>query len=132
MEVIMPLETQISVFVKNKVGTLNKLCTALSEAHINIKALSTVDDVDWAIVGLIVDDIEKAKTELQKLGLNCGESQVLTVSMDNKPGKIAKITKKLTDNNISILHAFLTAEGKRSLLVLMTTDNKKAAQILEP
>lgn len=126
----MPLETQLSVFLKNKVGSLNELCTALSEAHINIRAMSTVDDVDWGIVGLIVDEIAKTKEILQKLELRFGESMVLTVAMDNKPGEIARITKKLSENNISIVHTFLTAEGQRSLLVLMTTDNKRANQVL--
>ncbi|MFQ5636772.1 MAG: amino acid-binding protein [bacterium] len=126
----MPLETQISVFLKNKVGNLNALCTALSAAHINIRALSTVDDVDWAIVGLIVDDIEKAREVLKNLDHKFGESVVLAVPMDNKPGEIARITKLLSDNNISIVHTYLTAEGARSLLVLMTTDNKKASELL--
>ncbi len=126
----MPLETQISVFMKNRVGALNELCTALSEAHINIRGLATVDDVDWAIVGLIVDDLPKTREVLTRLDLRYGESQVLTVPMDNKPGEIARITKPLSENNISILHTYMTAEGNRSLLVLMTTDNKRAEELL--
>lgn len=126
----MRMETQLSVFVKNKVGSLNELCTVLSEANINIRALSTVEDVDWSIVGLIVDEIDKAKGILQSQGLKFGESSVLTQSLENKPGELARITKKLSDNNISIVHTYLTAEGRRSCLVLMTTDNKKACKVL--
>lgn len=126
----MALETQISVFVKNRVGMLNELCTALSVANINIRGLSTVVESDWAIVGLIVDDTNKTKEVLHKQNLNFGESTVLTVPMDNKPGQIAKITKKLSEQHINIVHATLTAEGEHSLLVLMTTDNNKANEIL--
>jgi hypothetical protein len=50
--------------------------------------------------------------------------------MDNKPGQIAKITKKLSEQHINIDYASLTAEGEHCLLVLMTTDNKKANEIL--
>jgi len=46
----MALETQLSVFVENRVGMLNELCTAISEANINIRGLSTVVEADWAIV----------------------------------------------------------------------------------
>ena len=126
----MALETQISVFVKNRVGMLNELCTALSEANINIRGLSTVVEADWAIVGLIVDDVNKTKEVLHKQNLKFGESTVLTVPMDNIPGQIARITEKLSGQHINIVHASLTAEGERCLLVLMTTDNKKANEIL--
>lgn len=109
---------------------LNELCTAISEANINIRGLSTVVEADWAIVGLIVDDVNKTKEVLLEQNLKFGESTVLTVPMDNKPGQIAKFTKKLSEQHIDIVHASLTAEGERCLLVLMTTDNKKADEIL--
>ena len=126
----MALETQFSVFVKNRVGMLNELCTAISEANINIRGLSTVVEAESAIVGLIVDDGNKTKEVLHKQNLKFGESTVLTVQMDNKPGQIAKVTKNLSEQHIDIVNATLTAEGEHCLLVLMTTDNKKANEIL--
>ena len=127
----MALETQFSVFVENRVGMLNELCTAISEANINIRGLSTVVESEWAIVGLLVDDANKTKEILNSQNLKFGETTVLTVRMDNKPGQIAKITKKLSEQHINIVHASLTAEGQHCLLVLMTTDNKKANEILD-
>lgn len=126
----MALETQLSVFVKNRIGMLSELCSAISEANINIRGLSTVVESDSAIVGLIVDDVDKAKEVLHEQDLKFGESTVLTVSMDNIPGQIARITKKLSERHIDIVNATLTAEGEHCLLVLMTTDNKKANEIL--
>lgn len=126
----MSLETHISVFVKNKIGALNELCSTLSEANVNIRALSTADEVDWAIVGLIVDDLTRTREILKQQNYNFGESKVLTLMMENKPGQLARITKKLSEQNINIVYAAMTAVGQRSLLVLMTTDNKKADEIL--
>lgn len=126
----MALETQFSVFVKNKVGMLSELCTAISDANINIRGLSTVVEAESAIVGLIVDDANKTKEVLRQNNLKFGESNVLTVQMDNKPGQISKVTKKLSEQHIDIVNAALTAEGEHCLLVLMTTDNKKANEIL--
>ncbi len=65
----MTLEKQLSFFAQNKVGSLGELSTALAKANINIKALSIVDDQDWGIVKLIVDDPEKTKKIFHKLGL---------------------------------------------------------------
>jgi len=126
----MALETQFSVIVKNRVGMLSELCTAISEANINIRGLSTVVEAESAIVGLIVDDANKTKEVLHQKNLKFGESTVLTVQMDNKPGQISKVTKKLSEQHIDIVNAALTAEGEHCLLVLMTTDNKKANEIL--
>lgn len=128
----MPVEKQLSVFVQNKVGSLGDLCAGLSKEQINIKAMSIVDDLEWGIVRLIVDDTEKAKETLHKLGLMFGESNVLTVELDNHPGALAELANSLAKKNINIELAFATAAGNRSLVVLTTTDDKKANNILKP
>lgn len=126
----MPLDKQLSVFVQNKVGSLEELSTALAKANINIKAISIVDDLDWGIVRLIVDDPEKAKGILHKLGLMYGEGQVVTVMLDNHPGALAKLADKLGKKKINIEQAFATASGEGSLVVLSTTDDKKASSVV--
>ncbi|MCH7754828.1 amino acid-binding protein [candidate division KSB1 bacterium] len=126
----MPLEKQLSVFVQNKVGSLGELSIALAKANINIKALSIVDDLDWGIVRLIVDEPEKAKEILHKLGLMYGEGQVVTVMLENHPGALAELADKLGKKKINIEQAFLTTAGDVSLLVLSTTDDKKASSVL--
>lgn len=126
----MSIDKQFSVFVQNKVGSLGDLCNALSTENVNIRAMSIVDDLEWGIVRLIVDDNEKTKMILQKLGLMFGESQILTVNLPNHPGSLAKLSEKLTKKKINIEHAYITAAGDSTLLVLSTTDDKKANSVL--
>lgn len=126
----MPLEKQLSVFVQNKVGSLGELSIALAKANINIKALSIVDDLDWGIVRLIVDEPEKAKEILHKLGLMYGEGQVVTVMLENHSGALAELADKLGKKKINIEQAFATSSGDVSLIVLSTTDDKKASSVL--
>ncbi len=126
----MPLEKQLSVFVQNKVGSLGELSIALAKANINIKALSIVDDLDWGIVRLIVDEPEKAKEILHKLGLMYGEGQVVTVMLENHPGALAELADKLGKKKINIEQAFVTTSGDVSLIVLSTTDDKKASSVV--
>lgn len=54
----------------------------------------------------------------------------MTIELENKPGALAEVIKPLSENNINIVHTFLTGVGRRSLLVLHTTDNKKADAII--
>jgi len=126
----MPLEKQLSVFVQNKVGSLGDLSTALAKANINIKALSIVDDLDWGIVRLVVDEPEKAKEILHQLGLMYGEGQVVTCMLENHPGALAELADKLGKKKINIEQAFVTTSGDVSLIVLSTTDDKKASSVV--
>lgn len=126
----MPIEKQLSVFVQNKVGSLGELSESLSRAGINIRAFSIVDDLDWGIVRVIVDNPDRAKEILHKLGLMYGESAVLTVELDNHPGALADLATRLAKKKINIESAYATAAGDRSLVVLATTDDKKANGVL--
>ena len=122
----MALNKQLSIFVQNKVGSLGELSSALAKAEINIKAISIFDDLEWGIVRLIVDDPEKAKEILHKLGFMYGEGQVVTVELEDHPGALADLADKLAKKKINIEQAFATATQGRSLVVLSTTDDKKA------
>ena len=46
---------QISVFVENQPGSMMKVTSALVEAHINIRAISTFDTPEFGIMRLVVD-----------------------------------------------------------------------------
>ena len=126
----MAIEKQLSIFVQNKVGSLGELCAQLSKANINIRALSVADDLEWGIVKIIVNETERAKDILHKLGLMYGEGNVLTVELGNHPGALAELASKLAKKKINIEQAYATATGEGSLLVLSTTDDKKANGVL--
>ena len=59
---------QISIFLENKPGGLSSVTKALSEAGINIRALSLADTSDFGILRLIVDNVVKAKEVLNAAG----------------------------------------------------------------
>ena len=127
----MAIEKQLSVFVQNKVGSLGELCDSLTTANINIRSISIVDDLDWGILRLIVDEPDKTKELLHKLGLMYGESNVLTVELPNHAGALAELADRLSKKKINIEQLHATAAGGASLLVLSTTDDKKANAVLD-
>ena len=65
----MPVQKQLSVFLENRPGALAHICGILSEADINIRALSVHDTVDNAVVRLIVDNPTKALLLLEQEAL---------------------------------------------------------------
>ena len=51
--------TQISVFLENRPGRLAHLLQVLSDAKVNLRALSVADSADFGIARVIVDDVEQ-------------------------------------------------------------------------
>ena len=126
----MPLKKQLSVFVENKVGSIYELCTDLSKASINILGVLVSDDLDWGVIRLVVDDVEKAKQILKNSGFMYGESDIVVVYLDNHPGALAGVAEKLSKANIAIEYMYASGEGEKALVILATTNNKKADKII--
>ena len=82
---------QISVFLENKAGRLAEVTRVLSEAGVNIRALSLADTSDFGILRLIVNDNDKAKATLKEHGFTVGKTDVVAVEVADRPGGLALI-----------------------------------------
>ena len=127
----MPLMKQLSVFVENKIGTLQELCKALAKVGANILGVLLVDESDWSVVRIVVDDVPKAKTALQSTGYVFGESEVLAVELANNPGSLADFAGKLAKENINVEFSYVSCIGPKALIILSTSNNKKASKIIK-
>lgn len=129
----MPIEKQLSVFMENKPGRLSAICSMLADNDINIFAMSVHDTVDHAIVRLIVDHPTKALVLLEEEGVHIVTQDVVILSIDNKPGIISTIAKKLFRADINIEYAYCTANKNQDsgCLVLKTKDPEQTLEILQ-
>ena len=59
---------QISVFVANQTGSLEKLVNILAEAGVDMRAMSIADTQDFGLLRLIVNDNDTAAAVLQEKG----------------------------------------------------------------
>ena len=59
--------TQLSAFLENVPGTLCKAVAAITDAGVNIRALSVADTKDFGILRVIVSDTEKTKEALNNI-----------------------------------------------------------------
>ena len=129
----MPIEKQLSVFMENKPGRLSYICNTLADASINIHAMSVHDTVDHAIIRLMVDNPTKALIILEEEGLYIVAQDVVVMEIENKPGIISTIAKKLFRADINIEYAYCTATKNQELgcLVIKTKDAEQTLDILE-
>jgi hypothetical protein len=128
----MQITKQLAIFLDNRPGTLARLADALSEAKINIYAISTSDTVDHSVIRLVVDDYRKAIDVFEQHGTLVVEDDVLMVSGDNKPGSLARIAHKLSDGKVNIEYAYCATppDAKKGLMILRVSDPKRALKVL--
>ncbi len=129
----MPIEKQLSVFMENKPGRLSQICTALADASVNVYAMTVHDTVDHAIVRLMCDNPTKALIIMEEEGLYIVTQDVVVIEIDNSPGVISTIAKRLFRADINIEYAYCTATKNQDVgcLVIKTKDAELTLEILE-
>src|SRR5919205_1161299 len=114
----MHIATQLALFLENRPGMLARVCDALSEAKINIFAISTSDTIDHSVVRMVVSDTRKALLIFEEHGTLVVENDVLMIDGNNRPGSLARIAHKLSDAKINIEYAYCATapDSKKGLL----------------
>jgi hypothetical protein len=127
-----PIQKQLSVFLVNRPGALAHICSILSEARVNILALSVHDTVDNAVVRLVVDNPMKALLLLEQDELYLTEQKVVMLPVDNEPGVLARIAEKLGRADINIEYAYCTAAKNQvaGCIVLKASEPERALDCL--
>jgi len=128
----MQITKQLAVFLANRPGTLARVCDALSDAKINIHAISISDTVDHSVVRMVVSHPTRARRIFEEHGTLVVESDVLMIDGVNKPGSLAKIAHKLAAAKINIEYAYSAASpnAKKALLILRASIPEKALKAL--
>lgn len=128
----MQITKQLALFLENRPGMLARVCDALSEANINIYAISTSDTVDHAVVRMVVSDPDKAMYVFEEHGSLVVQDDVLMITGDNKPGSLAKLSRKLADAKVNIEYTYCATppDAKKGLVILRVSDPKKALKAL--
>ncbi len=129
----MQITTQLALFLDNRPGMLASVCEALTEANINIYALTVSDTVDHSVIRLLVSDTRKALLLFEERGTLVVETEVLMMEVDNKPGSMAKLAKDLADAGVNIEYCYATTpiKAKKGMVVLRVSDVKKAMKVLQ-
>ena len=119
---------QISVFVENQPGSMMNVTNVLTEAHVNIRAISTFDTPEFGIMRLVVDDPVRAKESLTSKGFVNRVSDVIGAELKDEKGNLNQMLKILADGqiNVNYIYSFVIREGKAPVMVFHTDDFEKA------
>lgn len=124
---------QISVFVENQPGSMMRVTSVLTEARVNIRAISTFDTPEFGILRLVVDDSAKAKESLTQKGFVTRVNDVIGAELKDEKGNLNQMLKILADGeiNVNYIYSFVIREEKAPVIVFHTDDFQKAEKVLK-
>ena len=121
---------QVSVFLENKPGTLNKLTEVLASHNINIRALSLAETSEFGIVRMLVNDVFEATNILKENNFVAILMPVLAYAIADEAGDLNKLLEKFTAANVNIEYMYAFAGRERAYMIFRVNDTKKAEAIL--
>lgn len=112
----------------DKPGEVARLAEVLAKNAVNIRGISTDIGKILPVIHVITDDEASARRVLKASGFDFVERDVLVISMSDKPGELAKITKKLAKAGINIESMFILGPKASEVQVAVGVDQRDRAQ----
>lgn len=124
---------QLSVFIENEIGSLNRVTHVIYESGINLQAISAFDSPDFCILRIVVDRPEEAKKILIGKGYAVKVSEVVAVELVDQPGELNHVLGLLAKEGLSLNYIYsLVLRGEKApLMVMNLNDNEKAYEVLK-
>lgn len=122
---------QLTVFLENKPGYLNRMLGILTTHNINIAALTIADTDEYGIVRLLVSEPELAAEKLREAQHSVRVHDVLSLEMDSAPGSLYRILSHFSDAGISLEYIYAFSYGGKSFVVIRTDNREKAIEVIE-
>lgn len=122
---------QFSIFAKNQVGSLAEVIRLLNSHNIHVVAITILDTTDSAIIRLIVDDPDKARTLFYEHDFAFTECQVLVVEIAGEYDLKRVLAALLeAEVNIHYIYSCVSRPREKCALVISLEDGDVAAESL--
>jgi hypothetical protein len=121
---------EIVAVTPNKVGMLADVTSAISDAGVNIIALSASSMGKNARFLIVTENNQKAMAALKAKKFDVKEWDAISVTLSNQVGAARELAEKLAKAGIDLDYCYgSTGNGSEALLVFSTKDIKKALEI---
>lgn len=123
---------QVSVFVENERGRLSKLTKVLAENNIDLNAATIAETGEYGILRCIVQEPEKAVEVLSRNHYLASITEVIAVTIENRPGGLGEVLDILAEADIDVRYIYSTIQSLKGEAVIMmkVSDTEKAISVL--
>ena len=116
---------EVSIFLENKLGHLEKVTAVLKNAEINIRSLHLNHTANgWGILNLVVSNPELAHQLLNQNGMSAALREIVVVKMADKPGGLDGLLKDIVKAGVNFTNAYgrVVNDGDSAFFVIDTED----------
>jgi hypothetical protein len=122
---------QFTVRLKNEPGQLARLAQALADEGIDIRTLGVGAVGSYGCAVLSTNHDVAARGVLRRAKYTFVEGEVLSHSLEDQPGALARLTGKLAENGVNIASVLVLGRRQGKVDLALTVDDlDKARQVL--
>ena len=120
---------QLSVFLENKVNSLNKMLQVLTDNGINMSAFCIADSVDYGIIRFCVGRPELACKILREHDYNVRLTDVVCIEVPHESGGLQKAIRIFSENDINIDYMYAFADNGSAKVVIRSNSTDRLIEI---
>lgn len=113
---------QLTVFLENRVGSLQEITDILRDSEINVFSISLADTSEYGLLRMIVSDPELGKKVLTEAGISARLTDVIAVRLENRVGTLAELFNVISKADIGIEYMYAMATSKTGAMILKTNN----------
>jgi hypothetical protein len=118
----------LTITLEDRPGRLADLGEATGKAEINIEGMCAISGAGRAEVHVLVDDAAAAREALGSAGIEVdAESDVLLIDVEDRPGTIGEVARRVADAGVNIDLVYSTFGGVKLVLGVDDLDRARSA-----
>ncbi len=121
---------QLSIFIQNKAGTLEKVLRLFKTSQIQIITTTLADTQDFGICRVICTEPERAFLVLKEAGITATLTQVQAIALVNTPGQAADALEIFASDGIEISYLYSFLLKDKGVLIFKTDNKERVDQII--
>jgi hypothetical protein len=111
---------------------LARVTNALSLYGVNIKSVAAMTVGDQALLRLIPDNVESARSALATNNIPFDENETAVVLLENRAGELTAVAAKLAEAGLNLEAIYVLGVSDDLIeLAVVSDDAKKAKKVLE-
>ena len=119
---------EFDVFVQDKPGELARICEALGNNGVNIKAIASERHQSSPRIRIVTDDEATTTSCLKRMGVSYELKEVLRISLSDKPGELGKMARRLAKAMVNVDSIYIISKENGMTEMALTVDNVRKAR----
>jgi hypothetical protein len=122
----------IMIINKDSNGLVAEISELLGQHKINIDSIDAHSESGFAQIRLFTSNNDQSLSILNEAGFKAVPDENILVKIDDKPGALGRISRKLSKSNIDIRSIAMIEQNEgHNIVAIVTSNDTKAKEVLD-